>query len=357
MTLLQPATTGAGFLKAGFLGFNKSGKTYTATELAIFTRQMFNLEGPIAFFDTEGGAVYVRGRVKEATGQDMLVLKSRALGDLQAVAKECVEIGVSVLIADSMTHVWREVCDTFLNRLNAARERRNRSKLDRLEFQHWAAVKGEWAVWTDLYLNLPLHIIICGRAGFEWDFETDEDTGRKNLLKTGIKMKTEGEFGFEPSLLVQMEREQVMGDHGAKSFTHRATVLGDRFGVMDAKVCDNPAGSWFEPHLAMLTPGDVNTIDTSRETDIEPNVEGNVEWQQEKRERTIILEEIKAAFIRQDLDGTKAAVKKLRVAAMQFCWGTTSWTAMERMKSQKLREGLSLVAGWVAEHAPKEDDK
>lgn len=357
MSLLQPATTGAGYLKAGFLGFNKSGKTYTAVSLALYTREKFGLTGPIAFFDTEGGAVYVRGRVKEATGKDMLVLKSRALGDLQAVAKEAVEMGVSVLIADSMTHVWREVCDTFLGRLNAARKRRNRSPLDRLEFQHWAAVKAKWNVWTDLYLNLPLHIIICGRAGFEWDFETDEDTGRKNLLKTGVKMKTEGEFGFEPSLLVQMERVQVMGEMGAKSFVHRATVLGDRFAVMDAKHTDDPDGEWFEDHLAMLTPGDVNTIDTSRETDITPNVEGNVEWQQEKRDRTILLEEIKGELIRQDLDGTKVSVKKLRVAAMKFCWGTASKTAMERMNAQKLRDGLSLLAGWVAEHAPKEEGK
>jgi len=36
---------------------------------------------------------------------------------------------------------------------------------------------------------------------------TDEESGKKNLEKTGIKMKAKGELGYEPSLLVLMERE------------------------------------------------------------------------------------------------------------------------------------------------------
>ena len=39
---------------------------------------------------------------------------------------------------------------------------------------------------------------------------TDEESGKKNLEKTGIKMKAKGELGYEPSLLVLMEREMDM---------------------------------------------------------------------------------------------------------------------------------------------------
>jgi hypothetical protein len=58
--------------------------------------------------------------------------------------------------------------------------------------------------WAGKFLNSPLHFVIAGRAGYESDIEENEETHKKELTKTGIKMKTEGEFGFEPSLLIQM---------------------------------------------------------------------------------------------------------------------------------------------------------
>lgn len=343
--MLTELGTGVGHLKAGFLGFNKSGKTYTATTLAIGTRKLFKMDGPIAFFDTESGAEYVAPRVLAETGKPLIGVKSRTLDDLKTTAKECIEKGVSVLIADSMTHVWREVCDTYLTRLNASRKRNRQGELARLEFQHWSAIKGIWAEWTDLYLNLPLHIIICGRAGYEWDFEED-DEGRKQLLKTGIKMKTESEFGFEPSLLVQMERAQTMGPHGAKAFVHRATVLGDRFGILDAKTCDDPDFDFFLPHLELLTPGAHNLVDTEGESDMKPHT-GNAGWIREKREREILCDTVKGEFIKNGLDGRKAEVQKARIKALETCFDTVSWTEVENMTSEYLRAGLDRLRAYL----------
>jgi hypothetical protein len=56
--------TSAGHLKAGFLGFAKSGKTHTAVELALGTRDFLKLTGPIAMFDTERGSEYWAPRVR-----------------------------------------------------------------------------------------------------------------------------------------------------------------------------------------------------------------------------------------------------------------------------------------------------
>ena len=56
-----------------------------------------------------------------------------------------------------------------------------------------------------MYLNSPLHIVLCGRAGFDWDFnETEGDDGsiKKELVKTGVKMRVESQFGFEPAQLL-----------------------------------------------------------------------------------------------------------------------------------------------------------
>jgi hypothetical protein len=215
-------------LKAGFLRFQKSGKTFTAMLLAIGTRKFCGLTGPIAMFDTEGGSEYIARVVQPASSASRAGRSTRCARWLRSACRWRSRYSSS----NSVTHVWRELCDAYLEQLNERLAAKKVPRRQRLEFQDWAHVKGVWARWADFYLNAPLHII-CGRAGYEYDMELNEETGRKELVKTGIKMKTEGEFGFEPSLLVEMEREQCPDGTGSFPLQRRATVLGDRFGVID----------------------------------------------------------------------------------------------------------------------------
>lgn len=349
MTLLQNLNTGVGHLKAGFLGFPKSGKTWTATSLAIGTRKFFGLDGPIAMFDTESGAAYVANRVKEEAGCDLVGVKSRALDDLMALTRECVNTNVSVLIVDSITHVWRELTDTFLRRLNEDRKQRGWREVDRLEFHHWNKLKPIWYRWTDLYLNAPLHIIICGRAGYEYEMPVNEETGKRELVKVGTKMKTETEFGFEPSLLVEMERVPVRESLRTEKFIHRATVLGDRFGVLDAAVHDNPGFDFFLPHVERLTPGAANVVDTDRASQIDVDADGNEAWRREKQAREILTEEIKGDF-QKAWPGQTKEEKQARMEAMETCFGTKSWTRIEKqMDSEELRRGREALMQYIAE--------
>lgn len=343
---------GTGWLKAGFFGFPKSGKTWTAALLAVELRSRLNLTGPVAIYDTEGGGEYIAPMLQRATGQMPIGKRSRNLADLLAVGRECEAGAASVLIADSITHPWREVCDAYLSQVNAARERQGKSPRMRLEFQDWANIKAKWSVWTDFFLNSRLHIIICGRAGYEWEFEeVEDDRGeiRKELRKVGTKMKVEAEFGFEPSLLVEMERVQVP-DENAKdrfTFTHRARVLGDRFGVLDAAVCDNPTGAFFGPHLDMLVPGATNFVDTSLRTDMGINESGDADYYAERREKTKLLEEIQGEMIAA-WPGQKAEEKRAKVAVVDFAFGTKSWTALEGKSLAVLRAGLTKVRNFIA---------
>lgn len=362
--LLQPLGTGQGFLKAGLLGFQKSGKTYTAALLACATRKAFNLKGPIAMFDTEGGSEYIGPMVRELTGGEFLGVKSRSFDDLVALGKQCVDAGVAVLIADSMTHVWRELCEAYLKGINDQRKKNAEHKglppprlKTGLEFQDWSTIKGAWGKWTDFYLNAPLHTIIAGRAGFIYDFETNEETGKKELIKTGIKMKTEGEFGFEPSLLIEMDSEQKPDGQGGFTFARTATVLGDRFGILDGsrgtfpglkkpdKTPDHAAEmvaveKFFGPHLAMLRPGAHSTIDTDVKSHLGVDGEGDADWQRERKSRTIVSEEVQGVLV-SVFPGQSAQEKKAKADILQECFGTRSWTAIESMDSGKLRVGLA----------------
>lgn len=350
MGLMQTLGTGQGFLKAGFLGFQKSGKTYTAALLALGTRELFGLTGPVAMFDTEGGSEYIAPLLRTATGKDLLGIKSRSFDDLCTVAEECVAAEASVLIVDSVTHVWRELCDAYLKQINAKRPEKYGKKTS-LEFQDWAHVKGIWGRWSDMYLNLPLHIIICGRAGYEYDFEEDE-RGKKQLIKTGVKMKTEGEFGFEPSLLVEMEREQEPDGQGGFKLRRRATVLGDRFGIIDGATMLDPGFDFFKPHVAMLKPGTHVPVDVTVKTDTGVDESGDGEWARERKTRTILCEEIQGEIVHAH-PGQAAADKKAKADLIHAAFHTRSWTAVESMPSERLRHGLAVIRALLG---PAPDD-
>jgi hypothetical protein len=353
--LLQEASAVPAYLKAGFLGFNKSGKTWTAMLLAIGTRKLFEMDGPIAFFDTEGGCDYVAPIIERETGKKMLRVKSRLFDDLLETGKECEQNNISVLIVDSITHVWREIMNAYLAKLNEMLIAKGKQPRNRFTLQDIMKIKEIWARWPDYYLNAPFHIIICGRAGFEWDMVENDETGMKELTKTGVKMKVESEFGFEPSLLVEMERIQNINGNGPK-LVRRATILGDRFGVIDAKVCDNPTFEFFLPHVELLKAGEHSPVKT--ETGSQPDVDesGDTEWSREKKSRVILCEEIQGLLVER-WPGQTADAKKAKADMIFKLFNTRSWTKVESMPSDDLREGLDRLRGEIESKPAKEKEK
>jgi hypothetical protein len=330
MSIFKKAESTTAYLKAGFLGFAGSGKTTTATETAIGLVNMLrekNLpEGgrPVFFLDTETGADYVKRRFDDA-GIELFTAKTRAFMDLIPAIREA-EKGGAALIIDSITHFWREFTEAYAKRKNRPR----------LEFQDWNYLKTEWGKFTDAYINSSAHILLCGRAGYEYDFFEDQD-GKKQLEKTGIKMKAEAEMGYEPSLLVLMERQMNMED---KKVHREGHVIKERFGIIDGKTFKNPSFKDFLPHIERLNLGGMQLgVDTTRTS--EGMIEtGTDSWPQEKRQREIFCEEIKNLCIKHGLDGTASEVKKRRLNILESCFGTAAWTAIENMKSERIKDGF-----------------
>jgi hypothetical protein len=341
---MQTLGKGQGHLRAGLQGFQGSGKTWTAFLLAIGVRRHFNLDGPIVMFDTEGGSEYIAPLVKRETGVDLIGLRSRSLDDLLELGMEAETVGASVMVTDSMTHIWRDACESYKVQLNKMLVAKGKNPRNRLEFQDWDPIKRKFGLWTDLYLNAKLHMIICGRAGFTYDYEENDETGKKELLKTGLKMKTEGEFGFEPSLLIHMERTAKFEDGklDASSYYHRASVLKDRFGLIDGHECDDPTFDFFAPHVMALTPGAYAPIDTAIKTDMGVRDDGDTEWQYERRQRTILCEEVQGELSR-IYPGQTAKEKKAKLDLIDEAFKTRSWTKVETLGSNMLRDGLALI--------------
>lgn len=333
MSMFQKAEAGHSHLKAGFMGLAGSGKTFTTSMLAIglidyMSERSEGVKRKAAFIDTENGAAWVAPRFKQA-GIELVVARTRALTDLREAIKEATD-SMDFLIIDSITHFWTIFCDEY-----AARKNRKRG----LEFSDWNAVKRDWREnFTDLYLNMPLHISMCGRQGYEYDMQVN-DAGKKELVKTGVKMKAEGETGFEPSLLIQMEQEQILRDGAVERVERVAYVLKDRSTFLDGKTLRNPSFKDFLPHIQALDIGGVGVaVDTTRNNGTLFNMEGqDLEWRHRETQREIALEEIQAEIDKM-FPGQTADIKAQRGDYIEAVFKTRSKIAIERKSLDELKE-------------------
>jgi len=356
---LETFDSGQGYLKSEMFGQPKTGKTYTGTLLACAAREVSGLDGPIAFFDTEAGGTWVDPMVRYITGKGIIGVHKRSLADLMLTVPAAMKAGAAALVVDSITHVWREVCDSYMAELNRIRASVRKAPLTQLEFQHWNQIKGSgspWSQWLTLFLNSPLHVSLCGRGGFTWAFEVNDD-GKKELIKTGTKAKVETEFSYEPSLVIELCLEQTRdAELNVTKTVRTATVLGDRadaltgaVGTFESFKLPDGKSDWgrhyeavkafFGPHLRCLTPGAVNAIDPTLRTQHNIDADGNAQYAREKRERTILCEEIEGAM-QSVWPGRTNAEVKAKTDTLEKYFGTRSWTAVQAMRAPQLREAL-----------------
>lgn len=347
MSLFKKASNTMAFAKVGILGFAGSGKTRTASEIAVGLHKALDSKKPVGFLDTETGADFVLP-IFQKHGIELMVSKTRAFKDLAEGLKESIG-AFDILIIDSVSHFWVDIVESY----------RKKKNVNRLSFQDWGIIKPMWSNdFSAPFVTSALHIIVCGRAGFEYDYFEGDD-GKMELYKTGTKMKAEGEFGFEPSLLIEMERiknpeatesyreaktkdakmkaaKQIMNE---REFVRQATVLKDRSDIMDGKVFFNPSYTDFAPHWQSINiGGEHKPLESGDSTGLFDR-EGQPQWVKEKRLKEIALEEIKGEYDKY-LPGSKDEIKKAKIIVNEKVFGTNSWTAMEGLSISTLQSGL-----------------
>jgi len=332
------------YFKAAFEGFAGAGKTYTAALVAVGLHKRIKSKKPVIIFDTEKAAKFLKPLFAE-NGIEVLIRESKSLGDLKITMQKMRNEGISdILIIDSISHVWEGF-------LKAYAEKVHRTSL---QFQDWGIIKPTWKTeFSDPFVNDPYNIIMCGRAGYEYDFEKNEDTGKRELIKTGVKMKVEGETAYEPDILVLMNRfEEVIGRD--KKVWREATVVKDRSTILDGKTFQNPTYAEFSPSIeAMLSnPIPKNTV-IMPESDtglLFRTEEEKADW---RRERDKWLEELDGLLIR-IAPGAVGRDKQLKLDLLDRVFGTTSITAIGEMRPERIAEcykklGLEAVAMGIAE--------
>ncbi len=350
MSIFKKASNTMAFAKVGLLGFAGSGKTRTASEIAIGLHKSLGSTKPVLFIDTETGCDFVLPLFQKH-GIEMMVSKTRAFKDLAEGMREAPNIS-DILIIDSVSHFWVDIVESY----------RKKKNVSRLSFQDWGIIKPMWTNdFSTPFVTSALHIIVCGRAGFEYDYFEGEE-GKMELYKTGTKMKAEGEFGFEPSLLIEMERvknpEATESYREAKTkdakmkaaknimagreFVRVATVLKDRSDIMDGKVFHNPTYADFAPHWQSINiGGEHKPLEAGDSTDLFDR-EGKPDWKRNKERAQIALEEIKAEVERY-MPSSSADEKKAKINLSQHVFGTASGTAIEQLPLDILRKGLARI--------------
>ena len=340
------------FAKVGLYGAAGTGKTRTAFEITLGLIQQYKLTKPVVFFDTEKGSDWVLPLFAKHNIK-CFVKKSRTFTDLMK-AVEIAEQQASVLIIDSISHVWRELTESFLTQHNADRKamlqkkysaewvEKNFKNSNNLEFQHWGIIKPTWAKFTERFLNANIHMIVCGRAGDMYETVQNEN-GKKELIKSGTRMATEKELSYEPSLLIELQRRQIEGND--RLF---AVIEKDRSDTINGKEFELVKYKDLKPHFDFIDIGGSITKETNFNANPSATLFENRttepadEFALEKKQREIACEEI-FGLLELKFPGTTAEAKAKKNTLINEVFATNSKTKLENTNSDTLKAGLETL--------------
>ena len=329
---LKKAEKNIAYCKIGIYGDAGSGKTRTAAEIAIGLIKSNGLKPIVAMYDTEPAHQFIQP-LFEKEGIDLLVEDkvSRSFVSLMGFMKEAIEES-SVIIVDSITHVWQELQKAHLDKINEGRKKYNKYPLQKLH--HWGAIKEEWRKFTDLFLTCKAHVIVCGRAGSIYEYQENEETGKKELITAGTKMATEKEMGYEPSLLIEMQK---IRDKSSGRLVNTAFIEKDRADKINGDLIPFPNFEKLRPHFDFINLGGNHFEMKNDNSQNLFDEEGRDETYRNKREAEFLLGEIKE--ILESISGgtSNEAKEKRRRLIAKHNNGCLSWSSVEQLNLFDLR--------------------
>jgi hypothetical protein len=240
-------------------------------------------------------------------------------------------------------------------------------KIKRLRIWDWNPLKYEWRKSIlEPMARSPIHYTVCGRLAFKYEAIEVEDT--TVMAATDSKMSAEKNTEYETALTIEMERfnltdaeMQTLGKaikHNqpvrtyARAARYRMTVIKDKMGALSGKVIEfDPNEEWVEPNNALwlsLQPH-INRLKLGGKyigLDVEKTSAGmfgsaDTSWAEAEREKTILLEEVEAEM--KTRFGQSKDDKAAGIALLKQAFGTPSWTAIQGMTLDKVREGHNKI--------------
>jgi hypothetical protein len=316
------------FIKASFGGFAGSGKSRTGAEFVIGAYKLMKLTKPVLFLDNEKGSRFLIPQFAKA-GIRTMVKQTVQLADVLEAFKLVQEREVDFLFIDSLTKVWYN----FIEQYKAANKVNGKPKAF-MTLQDWGKILPDWQQkFAENYIKMNGNCIFTGRGGYTYDMEENEETKKKEFVKSGVKMKMAGETPYEPDLNIWMSAIQEMEDSRPKIW-REALILKDRSGLIDGMTFVNPVFEDFRPVIEYILSCEIGEIagESSQE-----NLAASETYSDKKERREIAIEKIGNEFIKAGF-GTANADKQYKVLISEKFFGTSSGTELER-KPVELLEG------------------
>ena len=329
------------FIKASFGGFAGSGKTRTGSEFVRGAYKHLKCKKPVLFIDNEKGSRFLVPMFKDA-GIEVLVKDTVELGDVLSAFEYLQSGEISFLFIDSLSKIWYKY----------VRDYRDKNKRTFMTLQDWGKILPSWQQeFSDRFVNLDGNCVFTGRGGYTYDMEENEN-GKKEFVKSGVKMKMAGETPFEPDINVWMDLCQDIKDNKPVVW-REATIMKDRANLIDGKVFKNPTYKDFKPvvdYLISVPKGEVKGA-TSTEN-LAPSE--NYDAQDKRQGKEIELEAIKNQFVLQKF-GSTAADKALKLNVLKKFFGTHVWGEIEKQEYKSLRDSRLSLEQFFDDSAFEED--
>jgi len=203
----------------------------------------------------------------------------------------------------------------------------------------WGKLLPAWQEeFSDRFVDVEGNILFTGRGGYNYDMQENDETHKKEFVKSGVKMKIAGETPYETDLNIWMQLENLnTKKNQVKPIqTNVAYVLKDRSDTINAKIFNSPSYKNFRPVINFIK--GLPTGAVTGESDLGNFAPGDdFSYIREKTKRQIQIELIAGSFDLAGLGDARSKVDKaIKVNIVQKVFGTTSSTEIEKMNSNIL---------------------
>lgn len=371
----KPAMKEVGFVKGSLYGPPGTGKTTEMAMLLIYLSKTYHNCAPVAWLASEKGVDFVIDMFK-TEGVPLLLSRSRSFVDLRTATREALKERACAVGVDSITHFWQEL---FTAGMKGSGPR----------LQKIMRIKEEWAPFSHDFQDSPIHFLVTGRLGFQWE-ETEVEDGKggvtKELSRGGTKIKAEGDFGHEPDLEIEMSAvedpdfiryEKVKGKarRNFKSQSiHVATIKKCRVWALNGKAFswkDLPVykpgyykavGECFKPHFDAINIGGAQGHHVTEEgrptSDVLFEAGEESSYYEQRIQRDILLEKWDGAIALIAGGQTKESITRRAIIGRNIT-GTLSKTEFERQPFLDIeRQVLTLLVleKLIKQMPPKDED-
>lgn len=330
--LTKPLVKANPYIHMLFFGEMGSGKSETSARCARgiykYRREHQGESRPIVIVNPEKSARWLLDDFK-AEKIPVQVSESSSVSDLIKIMDAVGDGAAASLIIDPMTRHWYSF-------INAYKQKKG---LSFMTLEHWGKVIPEWRdLFSERLSTAPFDYFICGRSGFKYEMEKDDETGKKSFVKSGVKPKLEGETGYEPDLVVYTELEDELVE-GNLVTRVKQTFAKTRYKPFFGKSFINPTWENYSPAFFFLLEGAQEDVKIPAGDDT-PLIGSNSGFEAKKERRQIAIENIEGELTSL-VPGQSREEKKWKVDALQVVFNTRSWTEIERLPAEVLELGLS----------------